>query len=124
MGCKARCYGCGLVKYGDCVKEKYIDIICNNCERQFFNQQCFENHQKAVCKRYHKCSTCERVYLTSVGEHICGETFCRVCRVYHDTDRGCFIEPIVKEKHTRPTIIAVFDFEVKSLRFTPLDSEL
>lgn len=117
VGCKVRCYGCGLVKYGNCPEENYVIITCDKCEREFRNLQCFETHKKAMCKRYHKCVDCNRVYRTDSHEHICGELYCRVCHVYHDPDRGCFIAPIEKEKSSRPSIIAVFDFEVNFLLY-------
>lgn len=112
VGCKARCYGCGLVKYGNCKEDCDISITCDNCARVFRNHQCYENHKNAMCKKYHNCTDCNRVYRTDSAEHVCGELYCRICHVYHDPDRGCYIEPIKKEKGTKPSIIAVFDFEV------------
>ena len=66
---------------------------------------------KAVCRLYHKCDKCFRIYYTYVP-HVCGEFFCRTCYVYHEPDKGCFISPI-EDLKTSPQIIMVFDFEVQ-----------
>jgi hypothetical protein len=111
VGCKARCYGCGLVRYGSCTPQTSVNIICYDCDREFFNQQCYDYHIGAMCKRYHRCATCNRVY-KDIGEHICGEMYCNVCHVNHDPKRGCFITPIKQDPKKKHTIIMVFDFEV------------
>lgn len=113
VACKARCYGCGLVKYGACEPEEHINITCNECERQFFNTKCYLKHFDAMCSLYHHCAQCLRVYrVDSELEHICGEKYCKICHVHHDTERGCFIKPIVQPKNKNHNILMVFDFEV------------
>jgi hypothetical protein len=112
VGCKARCYGCGLVKYGSCEPQEYVSITCNECERNFSNTPCYIKHFDAMCNRYHKCTLCDRVYRTDAGEHVCGEKYCRVCHVHHDLERGCFIKPLSQESKKKDNIIMVFDFEV------------
>lgn len=107
----ARCKDCGRVKYGQCERQKGCLIECDHCLRVFYSKECFDWHSKALCRIYHKCQNCKRIYYT-YSEHICGEIYCRTCHVFHDPDRGCFIETIKEPIKKNPQIIMCFDFEV------------
>lgn len=115
--CKARCYGCSTVKNGQCSNQEGISIFCPSCNKTFRNVQCYQKHQNSTCRMYKRCSNCMEFYCTNF-EHICGNRYCRLCNVYHDPERGCFIEPLNDENKT--TRIMVFDFEVynfKNIRY-------
>ena len=106
----ARCKNCGRVQKGQCQRDRDYNIECKDCLKRFYSKSCYEWHMKAVCRLYHKCDQCFRIYYTYVP-HICGEFFCRTCYVYHEPDKGCYISP-VEDFKTDSQIIMVFDFEV------------
>jgi hypothetical protein len=107
----AKCIGCGRVQFGRCRDDGQTNTLCGRCGKRFFSQHCFDEHLKASCRLYHKCAGCKASYRTDKG-HVCGNKFCKVCKLYHDPKRPCYIEPLKPPKSIKPTRIVVFDFEV------------
>ena len=62
--------------------EHNIFVTCNNCQKVFQNQKCFQHHKTKVCQKYRFCSLC-KCFFTSNSDHKCGEKFCRTCFKRH-----------------------------------------
>ena len=97
--CPKKCLSC--FKYnGECEGSK---ITCNDCNRTFFAQKCFDEHKRergkndVVCDLVKKCSKCKKTVL-DLEKHICGYSECNNCREYCDLqDHKCFMK-IVETK--------------------------
>uniref|UniRef100_A0A183CI53 DNA-directed DNA polymerase n=1 Tax=Globodera pallida TaxID=36090 RepID=A0A183CI53_GLOPA len=111
--CKARCYYCNRVGGMPCTKERGVKIECPKCRRYFYNQQCFNHHQRhQTCNIWKRCVECNKTYLFNPkSKHECGETFCRSCGICHDPKRGCFIKPILVKEEKDIYRIVVWDSE-------------
>jgi hypothetical protein len=96
--------------FSPCAEEKGIKIICLNCKRTYFNNNCFETHLRTVCNLYHLCEECGKIYQKTKTKHKCGDVFCRRCCIIHNRKRGCFIKQKKKIKNKAYRIIA-YDFE-------------
>ena len=98
--CAGMCHSCrgfGCVLQGD-------GIVCNECDRVFKNQACYERHNelidggsRTVCEVIRKCPKCGKAMdvnkLNSKG-HICGKK-CNSCKVIYppgDTDHLCYMQ--------------------------------
>ena len=94
------CRGFGCVYEGD-------GILCNECDRLFKNQSCYDHHKgpingggRSVCEVIRKCEKCGKAMdVTKIkdGGHICGKK-CPTCGVTlesKDTDHLCYIQPSI-----------------------------
>lgn len=101
--CPAHCHVC--LASGKCITQ-YPLKKCNECNRFFNNQTCFENHLKApelktkqkifsLCKKLKRCETCRIEYFSRKG-HQCGVRECPICKVEitsGDNNHECYIQP-------------------------------
>uniref|UniRef100_A0A914HHD2 DNA-directed DNA polymerase n=1 Tax=Globodera rostochiensis TaxID=31243 RepID=A0A914HHD2_GLORO len=113
MECKERCKNCCRMGFGFPCVDEGVEIYCEECNRKFRNEECFEAHKKKVCQLCKKCKKCGALYRTR-DIHTCGEKFCKRCMVYHP-ERQCFI----KKTKIRPNLpryrIVAYDLETTVL---------
>src|SRR5260370_41731963 len=73
-------------------------INCEDCNRQFVNQSCFERHKNEtkICKIYIKCPTCSKIY---DNKHECGKRLCKYCKLFVPYEEHyCYISPLCRDK--------------------------
>ena len=109
------CRGFGCIYEGD-------GIVCNECDRLFKNQSCYDHHKepmngggRSVCEVIRKCEKCGKamdVRHIKDGGHICGKK-CPTCGVIEskDTDHLCYIQPMEEEEEKSYNHLLFFDFE-------------
>ena len=117
--CSAMCRSCrgfGCVYEGD-------GIVCNECNRLFKNQACYDHHKepingggRSVCEVIRKCPECGKamdVRKLKDGGHICGKK-CSTCGVIldsKDTDHQCYIHPMEQTEERSYNHLLFYDFE-------------
>ena len=98
-------------------------ITCNECNRLFKNQACYDNHKEPIngggrsaCEVIRKCPKCGKTMdvrkLNSKG-HICGKK-CPTCGVIFqpkDTDHICYIQQQEQKEEPSYNHLLFFDFE-------------
>ena len=113
--CKFKCKMCCK---GDCptISQDKSDIIynieCDNCNRFFPNQTCFNNHLGKVCDTIWKCQDCKKVMKREVfppATHICGDYLCENCNQVVHSDHLCYMIPKPVKEPSEKYIF--FDFE-------------
>ena len=99
-------------------------IVCNECDRKFKNQMCYDRHKnepingggRTVCQVIRKCENCGKsmaIRKIKPGGHICGRK-CQTCGVVltrEDTDHKCYIQPLEQEEDSSYDQLLFFDFE-------------
>ena len=99
-------------------------IVCNECDRKFKNQTCYDRHKnepingggRTVCQVIRKCEKCGKsmhIRKLTDGGHICGRK-CQTCGVVltrEDTDHKCYIQPLEQEEDSSYDQLLFFDFE-------------
>ena len=117
--CPSMCRSCrafGCVLEGD-------GIVCNECDRLFKNQACYDHHKepvngggRSVCEVIRKCEKCGKamgVGKIKDGGHICGKK-CRTCGLIlnqEDTEHLCYIQQLEQEEESSYNQLLFFDFE-------------
>ena len=117
--CKDQCnlcrgFGCEYEGHG---------IVCNECDRVFKNQTCYDRHKqqpingggRTVCEVVRKCSKCgEAMDVRRTGKgHICGN-HCTTCKVQYQekpTDHKCYIQQQEHKEESSYNNLLFFDFE-------------
>ena len=76
------------------------EITCNDCNRTFFGQKCFDEHKRKrgendiVCDLVKKCPKCKKT-VQDLEKHICGYSECNNCREYCDLqNHKCFMKVV------------------------------
>ena len=98
-------------------------IVCNECDRLFKNQVCYDRHKnepidgggRTVCEVIRKCDKCSKVMDVRKikNGHICGKK-CRTCGLIlnqEDTDHKCYIQQLEQEEDSSYNQLLFFDFE-------------
>ena len=98
-------------------------IVCNECDRVFKNQACYDRHKnesintggRTVCEVIRKCDKCRKVMDVRKIEngHICGKK-CRTCGLIlnqEDTDHKCYIQQLEQEEESSYNHLLFFYFE-------------
>ena len=99
-------------------------IACNECDRVFKNQACYDRHKnepmdgggRTVCEVIRKCDKCKKVMDVRKirdGGHICGNK-CETCGLIltpEDTDHKCYIKQLEQEEDSSYNHLLFFDFE-------------
>ena len=117
--CPAMCRSCrgfGCVLEGD-------GIVCNECDRLFKNQACYDHHKEPIngggrpmCEVIRKCEKCGKamdVRKIKDGGHDCGKK-CRTCGLIfnkEDTEHLCYIQQLEQEEESSYNQLLFFDFE-------------
>jgi G:T-mismatch repair DNA endonuclease (very short patch repair protein) len=83
-----------------CIKTNII-IKCTDCNRTFYNRECYERHiatvltaDKTVCNVFQQCKNCFQTYKNYDGrkKHICNEYFCKTCREHVQQNHKCYMK--------------------------------
>ena len=84
---------------------------CEKCGRNFFGQECFDNHVLQMCHSRWKCKECKMTFKTEgrpgprvckQSEHVCKTIWCKNCEKFMIPDHICFIKPLeVIETNTK-----------------------
>ena len=99
-------------------------IACNECDRTFKNQACYDRHKnepmngggRTVCEVIRKCDKCKKamdVRKLDPKNHICGKK-CETCGLIltqEDTDHKCYIKQLEQEEDSSYNHLLFFDFE-------------
>ena len=99
-------------------------IACNECDRVFKNQACYDRHKnepmngggRTVCQVIRKCDKCKKVMdIRKIrdGGHICGKK-CETCGLIltqEDTDHKCYIQQLEQEEESSYNHLLFFYFE-------------
>ena len=98
-------------------------IVCNECDRVFKNQACYDRHKnepmnrggRTVCEVIRKCDKCSKAMDVRKikNGHICGKK-CRTCGIIlnqEDTDHKCYIQQLEQEEESSYNYLLFFDFE-------------
>ena len=98
-------------------------IVCNECDRVFKNQVCYDRHKnepinaggRTVCEVIRKCDKCGKVMdvRNMNNGHICGNK-CPTCGLIlnqEDTDHKCYIQQLEQEEDSSYNHLLFFDFE-------------
>ena len=117
--CSEQCRSCGgfgCVLQGD-------GIVCNECDRVFKNQVCYDRHKEPIngggrigCEVIRKCPQCGKamdVIKIRDGGHNCGKK-CSTCKVIikpGDTDHQCYIQQQEHKEESSYNHLLFFDFE-------------
>ena len=112
------CRGFGCV-YEDC------GITCNECDRLFKNQACYDRHKqqpingggRTVCEAIRKCPKCKHV--TDIrkirdGGHKCVDKKCPTCKIMRnpkDLDHLCYMQQLEPKEESSYNHLLFFDFE-------------
>ena len=118
--CKDQCHSC---RGFDCHLQG-DGIVCNECDRVFKNQVCYDRHKqqpingggRVVCEVIRKCPKCGEamdVRRTGKNGHICGN-HCPTCKVTYqpgDTDHLCYMQQQEHKEKSSYNHLLFFDFE-------------
>ncbi|KAI3417082.1 hypothetical protein GPALN_015634 [Globodera pallida] len=116
MTCKSRCPQCAKVgPQQPCVRDPGVKIQCQQCNRFFFSQSCFDTHlQGQTCSLLKRCHACSRTYqFDAKRPHKCYTSYCARCKVYHEKDAGCFIKKISIPRERQKYRILCWDTETR-----------
>jgi hypothetical protein len=76
-----------------------VRIPCEDCDRYFRNQMCFDNHKtkrgnkKAVCDRKRNCRSFGAPVLHDC-KHECGKLYCETCKANRKLGHLCYMQPL------------------------------
>ncbi|KAJ8672758.1 hypothetical protein QAD02_004018 [Eretmocerus hayati] len=99
--CSEKCEAC--ISFNPCEPALY-DVPCNDCNRVFVSQKCFDNHKRrgsyynnsknaiaTVCDKIRICVDCYKQYDSMFDKHECGVSYCVDCRSRHNPNDQCYI---------------------------------
>ena len=115
--CKDQCHSC---RGFDCHLQG-DGIMCNECDRVFKNQACYDRHKQPIngggrsgCEVIRKCPKCgEAMDVRRTGKgHICGN-HCPTCKVNYQkgTDHKCYMQQQEHKEESSYNHLLFFDFE-------------
>ena len=97
--CPKKCLSCFSYDSG-C---KGPEITCNNCNRTFLGQKCFDKHKQnrskgdkpdIICNVVQKCLKCKKT-VTNLKTHVCGFSECSNCKKYCNLqDHKCYMKVV------------------------------
>ncbi|XP_043272012.1 uncharacterized protein [Venturia canescens] len=99
-------------------------IRCETCNRDFFGEQCLENHRaitirrkhrvNTVCESLQRCRKCFRaIRPIEKKTHVCGEGFCKTCKSQQPYNHLCYMRPIRVDERPKENIFIFYDFETQ-----------
>ena len=118
--CKDQCQMCRGV---GCVYED-SGITCNECDRLFKNQACYDRHKqqpinrggRVVCEAIRKCPKCGNsmdVRRINNG-HVCVDKKCPTCKIDRnpqDLNHKCYMQQLERKEESSYNHLLFFDFE-------------
>ena len=118
--CKGMCRSC---RGFDCHLQG-DGIVCNECDRVFKNQACYDRHKqqpingggRVVCEVVRKCPICRQAMdVRRMGEngHMCGNR-CDLCKVKYQgkpADHKCYMQQLEHKEESSYNHLLFFDFE-------------
>ena len=119
--CKGMCYSCrgfGCHLQGD-------GITCNECNRLFKNQACYDRHKqepidgsgRTVCEKIRKCPKCKQSMdvrrINSVHQCVDNKKCptCKIGRNPNDHSHKCYMQQLEPKEESSYTQLLFFDFE-------------
>jgi len=120
--CNNRCPACHKIH----AVEDTTSLHCETCNRFFRGQVCFELHIRttpkgnSTCNTFYRCESCGKTVNRAKRRdaHICGETYCAVCKDYVGQGHLCYMLPDVQtsentldEDVDKENTYIFFDFE-------------
>src|SRR5438093_12952307 len=128
--CLRGCSRCGFVntsKDKECkrqLNEVNIEKHCSDCNRWFYNPDCYANHTKnTTCSKVKRCQDCKALVdmkwrqRKSRKNHNCGEKYCSICKDYFVSAHLCYMtkpkEQVNSKYETKdkPLMYLFYDFE-------------
>lgn len=89
-----------------------IRIPCDECNRHYRSQTCFDNHEKhlgankKLCERQRCCGTCGG--LTTRENHECNRRYCQNCNQNREIGHLCYMRPLRNELPVSDRVLYVF----------------
>ena len=82
---------------------------CEDCNRYFRNDICFDLHKQrsnsgqSTCTTNFRCNQCGQSVYAKLHKkpHLCGEQYCRVCKDYFPESHQCYMVPEEKNKDNK-----------------------
>ena len=128
--CSNKCRQC--MRAPPCDIPTELLLHCNDCNRDFYNDVCYEHHttkgsfdrNNSVCEKKKMCVSCFKiVYIDKKRKHVCGVTFCRICKQDAPVNHLCYMQPIPTAAPKSRIIYLFFDFEAQQVTSVLGDEE-
>ena len=102
--------------YPKCINTN-VKIICQNCNCEFFGQNCYNNHLSGtnpVCRNVKKCNICLQLFYGKV--HVCDLKTCKLCYAKYSLEKHyCYLKTKdpkkLSEEDENEKIIVAYDIE-------------
>ena len=118
--CTGMCQSCR--GFGCVIQDGGIE--CNECDRLFKNQQCYDRHKqepvngggRTVCEKIRKCPKCKQsMDVRKIRGHQCIDNkkcpTCKIGRNPNDLNHKCYMQPLEPKEETSYNQLLFFDFE-------------
>lgn len=89
-----------------------VKISCDECNRWFRSNQCFEHHKKSVCSQISACPHCLKT-IKGGRTHTCGEIYCKICEKHQPSPHLCYMRPAKPYKNSDSTLFVFYDLETR-----------
>lgn len=112
---------CPLCQQSPPCLQKYTNVKCNECNRDFRDQNCYDQHKsKNICDKVKRCSDCLTTYKAD-RTHECNEIYCKTCKKFSYQDHLCYIQIDLKKYNDKDTLFIFYDLETQQEDFTSDD---
>ena len=119
--CKGMCHSCR--GFGCVIQDN--GMTCNECDRLFKNQACYDRHKqepvngggKTVCEKIRKCPECKQsMDVRKIGKpHQCMDNkkcpTCKIERNPNDLNHKCYMQQLQPKEESSYNQLLFFDFE-------------
>jgi hypothetical protein len=65
----------------------------------------------STCTSYYKCKNCGQTVNKRVGDHTCGNVYCKTCNDYYPSGHQCYMLPVDYNARQKKQTCIFFDFE-------------